>query len=87
MEASLSKDERQRLAALSSATANVLLALFVLAVALPLVPLRLADPFWQLAFTSAFCTNGFLALLAVLLLPVPLVEYILELLFEWLFFL
>ncbi len=68
MEASLSKDERQRLAALSSATANVLLALFVLAVALPLVPLRLADPFWQLAFTSAFCTNGFLALLAVLLL-------------------
>ena len=43
MEGSLSKDERQQLAALSSATANVLFALFVLAVALPLVPLRLAS--------------------------------------------
>jgi hypothetical protein len=40
----------------------------VLAVALPLIPPKLADPFWLLAFTGAFCTNGFLALLAVLLL-------------------
>jgi hypothetical protein len=37
-------------------------------VALPLLPAKLADPFWLLAFTGAFCTNGFLALLAVLLL-------------------
>jgi hypothetical protein len=29
-------------------------------------PPKLADPFWLLAFTVAFCTNGFLALLAVL---------------------
>jgi hypothetical protein len=63
----LSKGERQRLAGLA-ATANNLLVLFVLAVALPLLPAKLADPFWLLAFTGAFCTNGFLALLAVLLL-------------------
>jgi hypothetical protein len=36
--------------------------------ALPLIPPKLADPFWLLAFTGAFCINGFLALLAVLLL-------------------
>ena len=65
MEGSLSKGERQRLAALAAATAN---GLFVLSVALPLIPPKLADPFWLLAFTGAFCTNGFLALLAVLLL-------------------
>jgi hypothetical protein len=52
----------------ATATANGLLVLFVLAVALPLIPPRLADPFWLLAFTGSFCTNGFLALLAVLLL-------------------
>jgi hypothetical protein len=40
----------------------------VLAVALPLLPAKRADPFWLLAFTGAFCTNGFLALPAVLLL-------------------
>ena len=68
MEGFLSEGERQRLAALAAATANGLLALFVLAVALPLLPLKLADPFWLLAFTGAFCSNGFLALLAVLLL-------------------
>ncbi|MCX5949663.1 MAG: hypothetical protein NT158_00420 [Cyanobacteria bacterium] len=44
--------------------------MFVLAAALPLLPAKLADPFWLLAFTGAFCTNGFLALLAVLLLHV-----------------
>jgi len=49
-------------------TANALLVIFVLAVALPLLPPKLADPFWLLAFTGAFCTIGFLALLAVLLL-------------------
>jgi len=65
---SLSEAERLRLAGLASATANGLLAMFVLAVALPLLPPKLADPFWLLAFTGAFCTNGFLALLAVLLL-------------------
>ena len=44
--------------------------MFVLAVALPLLPAKLADPFWLLASTGAFCTNGFLALLSVqLLLP------------------
>ena len=68
MEGSLSKGERQRLAGLAAATANGLLVMFVLAVALPLLPAKLADPFWLLAFTGAFCTNGFLALLAVLLL-------------------
>ena len=68
MKGSLSEGERQRLAGLASATANGLLVLFVLAVALPLLPAKLADPFWLLAFTGAFCTNGFLALLAVLLL-------------------
>jgi hypothetical protein len=68
VEASLSEGERQRLAALAAATANGLLVLFVLSVALPLIPPKLADPFWLLAFTGAFCTNGFLALLAVLLL-------------------
>jgi hypothetical protein len=56
------------LAGLAAATANGLLVMFVLAVALPLLPAKLADPFWLLAFTGAFCTNGFLALLAVLLL-------------------
>jgi len=40
--------------------------MFVLAVALPLLPAKLADPFWLLALTGAFCINGFLALLAVL---------------------
>lgn len=64
---SLSVGERQRLASLLTAVANVLLVMFVLAVALPLLPLKLADPFWELAFTSALCTSGFLALLAVLL--------------------
>jgi len=49
-------------------TANALLVIFVLEVALPLLPPKLADPFWLLAFTGAFRTNGFLALLAVLLL-------------------
>ena len=68
MEGSLSKGERQRLAGLAAATVNGLLVMFVLAVALPLLPAKLADPFWLLAFTGAFCTNGFLALLAVLLL-------------------
>jgi hypothetical protein len=68
MEGSLSVGERQRLAGLAAATANALLVMFVLAVALPLLPPKLADPFWLLAVTGAFCTNGFLALLAVLLL-------------------
>jgi hypothetical protein len=68
VEGSLSEGERQRLAALAAATANALLVIFVLSVALPLLPPKLTDPFWLLAFTGAFCTNGFLALLAVLLL-------------------
>jgi hypothetical protein len=62
------------LAALAAATANALLVMFVLAVALPLLPAKLADPFWLLAFTGAFCTNGLLALLAVLLLHVAALE-------------
>ena len=64
MQGSLSKGERQWLAALAAATANGLLVLFVLAVVLPLLPPKPLDPFWLLAFTGAFCTNGFLALLA-----------------------
>ena len=64
MEGSLYEGERQRLAGLAAATANGLLVMFVLAVALPLIPPKLADPFWLLAFTGAFCSNGFLALLA-----------------------
>ena len=68
MELSLSGGERQRLASLLAAVATLLLLFFALAVALPLLPLKLADPFWQLAFTASLCTNGFLALLAVLLL-------------------
>lgn len=67
MEVSLSVGERQRLASLLAAVANVLLLMFMLAVALPLLPLKLADPFWQLAFTGVLCSNGFLALLVVLL--------------------
>jgi len=39
--------------------------MFVLAVALPLLQAKLADPFWLLASPGAFCTNGLLALLAV----------------------
>ena len=46
--------------------ATLLLLSFALAVALPLIPLKLADPFWQLTFTAALCSNGFLPLLAVL---------------------
>ncbi len=68
MEISLPVGERQRLASLLASVANALLLMFVLAVAMPLIPLKLADPFWQLSFTAAFCSNGFLALLAVLLL-------------------
>ncbi len=68
MELSLSGGERQRLASLLAAVATLLLLFFVLAVALPLLPLKLSDPFWQLAFTAALCSNGFLALLAALLL-------------------
>jgi hypothetical protein len=68
LEFSLSLGERQRLASLLAAVVTLLLLFFVLAVALPLLPLKLADPFWQLAFTAALCSNGFLALLAVLLL-------------------
>ena len=48
MEGSRSEGERQRLAALAAATANGLLVIFVLAVALPLLPPKLADPFWLL---------------------------------------
>ena len=58
----------QRLASLLAATASLLLLVFALAVALPLLPLQLLDPFWQLAFTGTLCSNGYLALLAVLLL-------------------
>ena len=68
MEFSLSPLERQRLAALLAAAATLLLLVFVLAVALPLLPPRLLDPFWQMAFTAALTGNGFLALLAVLLI-------------------
>ena len=68
MEFSLSPGERQRLAALLAAVATLLLLVFLLAVALPLLPPRLLDPFWQLACTAALTTNGFLALLAVLLI-------------------
>ena len=53
LEFSLSPGERQRLAWLLAAVANVLLLIFVLAVALPLIPLKLADPFWPLGFTSS----------------------------------
>jgi UPF0716 family protein affecting phage T7 exclusion len=54
--------------------------MFVLAVALPLLPPKLADSFWLLAFTGTFCTIGFLALLAVLavLLHEPLGDAVLE---------
>jgi len=45
VEVSLSMGERQTLASLLAAVANVLLLMFVLAVALPLLPLKLADPF------------------------------------------
>ena len=68
MQGSLSNGKRPRLAALAATTADALLVIFVLAVALPLLPPKLADPFWLLAFTGTFCTKGFLALLAVLLL-------------------
>jgi hypothetical protein len=47
---SLSEGERQRLAALAAGTANGLLVMFVLA--LSLIPLKLADPFWLLAFNG-----------------------------------
>jgi len=63
------------LAALAAATANALLVIFVLAVAV--LPAKLADSFWLLALTGAFCTNGFLGLLAVLLHE-PLVDAVLK---------
>jgi hypothetical protein len=50
---SLSEGERQRLAALFAATANALLVMFVLAVALRLLAAKLPDPFWLLASTGA----------------------------------
>ena len=53
MVGSLSEGERQRLAALFAATANALLVMFVLAVALRLLPAKLPDPFWLLASTGA----------------------------------
>jgi hypothetical protein len=31
--------------------------IFVLAMALPLLPAKLADPLWLLAFTGAFCSQ------------------------------
>jgi len=68
VESSLSPLERQRLASLLAAVATLLLLFFALAVALPLLPPKLGDPFWQLSFTAALCSNSFLALLAVLLL-------------------
>ena len=68
VEGSLSEGERQLLARLAAATAHGVLALFVLAVALSLLPAKLAGPFWLLASTGVFYTNGFLALLSVLLL-------------------
>ena len=42
-----------RLAGLAAATANALLVIFMLAVALPLLPAKLSDPFWLLSFTGA----------------------------------
>ncbi|MFN7738717.1 MAG: hypothetical protein ACK5RA_00445 [Cyanobacteriota bacterium] len=42
------------MAALTAATPNDLLVMLVLAVALPLLPAKLADPFWQLASPGAF---------------------------------
>jgi len=50
---SLSEGERQRLAALAAGTANWLLVMFVMAVALPLLPAKLADLFWLFASTGA----------------------------------
>jgi hypothetical protein len=49
----LSEGELQGLAAITAGTANALLATFVLAVALSLLPHKLADPLWLLAFTGA----------------------------------
>ena len=69
VEGSLSEGERQLLARLAAATAHGVLALLVLAVALSLLPAKLAGPFWLLASTGVSHTNGFLALLVVLLLP------------------
>ena len=74
VEASLSEGERQRLAAIAAGTANGLLVMFVLAVALSLLPPKLADPFWLLAFTGAFCSSGVLAVL----LREPLGDAVLE---------
>ena len=74
MKGSLSEGERQRLAGLAAASANGLLVMFVLAVALRLLPAKLAAPFWLLAFTGAFCSSGFLAVL----LREPLGDAVLE---------
>ena len=73
MQVYLPSGEGRRLASLLAAVATLLLLLFTLAVALPLLPPRLADPFWQLAFSGALCSNGVLALLAVLLLQLAAV--------------
>jgi hypothetical protein len=73
MESSHAAGELRRLASLLVAVATLLLLIFVLSVALPLLPLKLADPFWQLAFTSALSSHGFLALLAVLLVNLAVV--------------
>lgn len=64
----LSRQERQRFAAQSTATSTLLLVVFVQAVALPLLPPRLLDPLWQLAFTASLSSWGVLALLAVWLM-------------------
>ncbi len=72
---SLSEGERHQLAALD--TANGLLVMLVLAEALSLLSTKLAGPFWLLASTWVFHTNGFLALLAVLLRE-PLGDAVLE---------
>lgn len=63
----MSPAERRRLAALLAAAATPLLLLFVFSLALPLLPLKLADPTWQLALCGGLASSGALALLAVLL--------------------
>lgn len=61
----LAQNDRQRLAALSSAMATVLLLMFLQAVSLPLLSPRWFDPLWKLSLIEVLSSKGVLILVAV----------------------
>ena len=59
MEFSIAPLERQRLASLLAAAATLLLLFFALAVALPLIPPKLGDPFGSCPSPQRFAAMAF----------------------------